>query len=145
MSNKKRLAAAISIIMVVAFAFTMTGCGGGGGASGVVNAFFDSIDKHDVKKFLNCFEEDIYEDILSYIGEDYLKDTLEMMDEIFSDEFGKNWRKQVKVGKAEEIDKDGSITYYEVEVTLDGETEYIQVVKIKGKYYIDDGAMGGIF
>ena len=44
MSNKKRLAAAISIIMVVAFAFTMTGCGGGGGASGVVNAFFDSID-----------------------------------------------------------------------------------------------------
>lgn len=140
MANRKRIAAAISLILVVAFVLTMTACGGGGGgAAGVVNDFFDAIEKHDVKKFLNCFEKEKREDIQDLYDDDKIEEQLEMLDEMYKAYGGKNWRKKIKVGKAEEVDKDGGITYYEVEVEFNGEEDYIDVVKVKGKYYIDDG------
>jgi len=143
-TTKKRLTVAVSVMMVLVFAITMTGCGGGG-ASSVVNAFFDAIDKQDVKKFYNCFEEDVAEMLREFVDDDMMKDQLEMLDEILTDEYGKNWRSKIKVGKAEEVDKDGDVTYYEVKVTMEDEDDYIPVVKIKGKYYIDQDAMGSWF
>jgi len=97
----------------------MTACGGGGGgAAGVVNDFFDAIEKHDVKKFLNCFEKKKREDIQDLYDDDEIEEQLEMLDEMYKAYGGKNWRKKIKVGKAEEVDKDGGITYYEVELSL---------------------------
>lgn len=144
-TNRKRLVAAVSVILVLVFAFTMTGCGGGNAGS-VVNTFFDAIDKQDVKKFYSCFEKDMVDDLKDYFDDDDLKDMLEEMDEMLTDEYGKNWRKKVKVGKAEKVDKDDDITYYEVEVSIDGEDEeYIEVIKVKGKYYLDEDAFGGLY
>ncbi|NLW02209.1 MAG: hypothetical protein GX027_02955 [Clostridiaceae bacterium] len=148
MANRKRIAAAISLVLVVAFVMTMTACGGGGagGATSVVNALFDSIDKHDAKKFLNCFEKEDREEILDYIDEDELEEELELIDEMFEEFIGRNWRKKVKVGKAEEIDKDKNVTYYEVEVDVDGDESYLEVKKVKGKFYIsDDASLSSVF
>jgi len=139
-TNRKRLAAVFAVIMILAVAITMTGCGGGN-ASGVVNAFFDSIDKHDVDKFFSCFQDDAVKQMKAFVSEEML----EMMDELLSDQFGDNWRKKVKVGKAEEVDKDDDATYYEVKVTLEGDDDYIPVVKVKGKFYLDQNAMGSWF
>lgn len=140
-TNKKRLTAAISLMMVLVMALTLTGCGGGG-ASSVVNTFFDSIDKQDVDKFLSCFEEDFADEIREYADDDTIKDELETLDEMLADEFGKNWRKELKVGKAEQVDKDDDVAYYEVEVTMDDEDTTFDVIKVNGKYYLDDSALG---
>lgn len=139
MKRSRKLSAAVSVILVIAFALAVTGCGGGG-ASAVVKTFFDAIDKQDVKAFLSCFQDDVVDMLTSFMDEDDIEEQLELLDELLADEFGKNWRKELKVGKAEEVDKDKDVTYYDVEFSIDDEEEYIQVIKVKGKYYLDDGA-----
>lgn len=139
MKRSRKLSAAVSVILVIAFALAVTGCGGGG-ASAVVKTFFDAIDKQDVKAFLSCFQGDVVDMLTSFMDEDDIEEQLELLDELLADEFGKNWRKELKVGKAEEVDKDKDVTYYDVEFSIDDEEEYIQVIKVKGKYYLDDGA-----
>ena len=133
----------ISVILVIVFAFALAGCGGsgrggsGGNIKGVINNFFDAIDKHDVEKFIDCLEKEAADELLDYIDEDELEDLLKAWDEALTDEFSKNWRKQVEIGDAEEVDEDDDVVYYEVEVSLDGEDDTIPVVKVKRKYYLD--------
>ena len=145
LKNKKRIAIIMAAILVIATALTITGCGLGGDPKSVISAFFDSVDKQDTKKFLNCFEKDTREMMLESMDEDLLKDTLEMLDEMLTDEYGKTWRKEVKIGKAEKGDTEDDITYYTVAVTMDGEEDDMTVIKVKGKYYIDESSMGGMF
>ena len=77
---------------------------------------------------------------------DELEEELELIDEMFEEFIGRNWRKKVKVGKAEEIDKDKNVTYYEVEVDVDGDESYLEVKKVKGKFYIsDDASLSSVF
>jgi len=140
MANRKRLTAVVAVVMAVALALSVTACGGGdGGATAVVKDYFDAIDKHDAKKFLNCYDKDDRENLLDYYDEDEIKDQLEVLDELFENFAGKNWRKEVKIGKAKKVDENKGIIYYEVEVELDGEEDYIEVKKVKGKYYISNG------
>ena len=143
LTNKKRMVVALAFILVIATAISVSGCGLGGDPKSVVSAFFDSIDKSDSKKFLNCFQKDSQDLILETLDEDLLKETLTTMDETLSDTYGKTWRKQVKIGKAEKTDTSDGITYYDVVCTMDGEESTITVIKVKGKYYIDESSMGG--
>jgi hypothetical protein len=143
-SGMKSVSRIISVVMAMALSLAVAGCGSGG-AGRVVNAFFDSIDKHDTEMFLNCFQEDVADEILSYSDEDELEDQLEMLDELLVDEYGKNWRKKIKVGKAEEVEKEDDIIHYDVEYTFDDEEDYIPVIKVKGRFYIDKSGLGSIF
>lgn len=83
---------------------------------------------------------------MEYMDEEDLEYYLEMLDELLEEEYGKNWRKKVKVGKAEMVDKQGGITYYDVAVTMDDEDEeYVTVIKEKGKFYISEDFMDSGF
>lgn len=141
---KKRLFTSIlSVLLLVVFALSATGCGGS--PKNVVNTFFDSIDKQDVKKFLSCFEKDTKEDILDNMDEDDLKDQLETIDESFEEEYDKKWRKKIKITGFEEEDKEDGITYYSVTAEFDDEEQDFPVMKVKGKYYINVEEMGSMF
>lgn len=148
--NRKRLTLIIATLLVAAMALTLVGCGGSSGSpKALLESFFDSIDKQDVNKFLNCFEKDTREDLLDEVDKDEIKDLLEELDGTLADEFGDKWRKQIKIGKAEKGDTDDDITYYDVEITMkdeDGEEseDTIQVIKFKGKYYLDENSMAGM-
>ena len=141
---KKITTSSLIILMIIALALAATGCGSSG-AGDVINTFFESVDKHDAKKFISCFDEDIQEDIKAmYEDNDIIKELLENLDTMLSDEYGEKWRKEIKIGKAEKGDTEDGVTYYTVPVEMDGEEEEIQVMKIKGKYYLDDSAMMGL-
>ncbi len=140
--SKRVFTTFLACLLVLSISLSLAGCGGSD-PKGVVNAFFDSIDKHDAKKFLNCFEEDVQESFEDIYEEDDLKDMLESIDELLEDEYGKKWRKEVKVTDVEKGDKEDDITYYTVTVEMDDEEEEMEVMKIKGKYYISDDAMSG--
>lgn len=144
-TNKKRVLVAIAFILVIAIAIPVAGCGLGGSATSVVSAMFDSIDKPDAQKFLNCFQKDSQDLILGTMDKNTLKETLKTLDQTFNDTYGKTWRKKVKIGKAEKTDTSDGITYYDVTVTMDGQDETITILKVKGKYYIDESSMGGMF
>jgi hypothetical protein len=131
----------LALLMIVALAFTATGCGTGG-AKAVVKDFFKAIDDHDVKKFINCFDKDLREDLND--EKEFLKDLLEEIDDMFEDEFGKKWFKELKIGDVEKDDTDDGVTYYTVEIELDGEEEEIAVKKVKGKFYIDEETMSDL-
>jgi len=137
----RRRIGVFSVVLAIILAFALAGCGSGGGSAGsikgLINNFFDAIDKQDVDKFLNCLEKDGADEILDYVDEDELEDLLKVWDEELTNEFGKNWRKKVKIGDAEEVDEDDGIVYYEVEVSLDDEDDIIPVIKVKRKYYLD--------
>ncbi len=147
MRNKRIITTTLSLFLVVLMALTMVSCGGDSGSSSgsgskgspkdVVNTFFDSIDKQDAKKFLGCFEKDVQKEILEYTDEDEIEDQLKDLDEMLEDEFGKSWRKKIKVTGSEKVDTDDDITYYEVTVEFDEDEETMTVLKIKNKYYID--------
>lgn len=148
MRNKRIITTALSLLLVVLMALTMVSCGGSGSSSSsssgskgspkdVVNTFFDSIDKHDAKKFIGCFEKDVQKDILEYTDLDEIEEELADLDEMLEDEYGKSWRKKVKVTGSEKVDTDDDITYYEVTVEFEDEEEVMTVLKIKNKYYID--------
>lgn len=161
LTNRKWLAVVLAVILSLALVFTMSGCGqrdddddGGkssdksssGNAATVVKSFFDAIDNHDAKKFLKCFQDDVTDEFMEYMDEEDLEYYLEMLDELLEEEYGKNWRKKVKVGKAEMVDKQGGITYYDVAVTMDDEDEeYVTVIKEKGKFYISEDFMDSGF
>lgn len=113
------------------------GGGGGGGAAAVVNDYFDAIYERDLKKMLNCVDEEARREILDMYDEEYLQEDLERLAMAFENYGGENWRKKVKVGKAEEIGEEDGILYYEVEIEFEGNKDYVEVKKVKGKYYID--------
>lgn len=146
--NKKILSTVLSLLLIVFMAFTLVACGGSESSSGsgsssgspktVVNAFFDSISKHDANQFLKCFEKDAQEMILENMDEDELEEELTALDEMLDEEYGKDWRKKVKVTGSEKVDSDDDITYYDVTVEFDGDEETMTVLKIKNKYYIDE-------
>lgn len=139
MIMRKSMAALLSILLVVAMALTITGCGGStGSATNVVKQLFDSISNHDATKFLNCFEKDLRDQMLENLDKDEIKDQLESLDESLDDEYGSSWRKKVKIGKAEKDDEDDDITYYIVPVSFEDEDQEVTVMKVKGKYYIDE-------
>lgn len=141
--NKKVLVRVITALLIVVMAFSLVGCGANGSGKGVVNSLFDAIDKHDAKKFLNCFDEETRDQLLETTDESDIKDQLEAADEQFADEFGNDWKKKIKVGKETKGDTDGDITNYTIEVSMDGDEADFPLVKVDGKYYVDPlGAMG---
>ncbi|MCX7774469.1 MAG: hypothetical protein N2376_15375, partial [Clostridia bacterium] len=66
--SKKLLTTLLATMLVLAVAISATGCGANN-PKGVISAFFDSIDKADAKKFLNCFDKDTKDTILDGVDE----------------------------------------------------------------------------
>lgn len=96
---------------------------------GVAKALFTAMDKQDADTFLKCIGPEAVEELKDY-SDNYmrdLKDQLTYMDETFEEEYGKNWSKKIKYK---------AVGSREVEVTMDGESEVLEVYKIDGKYYI---------
>ncbi len=146
MMKRKTIARILAALMIAVMALTLTGCGSS--ADGVVKTFFDSIDKQNVKQFKTCFDKDTVEEMEEDMDNDEIKEFLETMDDYLSDEYGKNWRKQTKIGKAEKEDDDE----YTVEVTIKYEDEddgddvemTFTIYKDGGKYYLDESSFYNI-
>lgn len=141
-SGNKRVSIAVAIILAMAIAISVSGCGLGGDPASVVSTFFDAIDNQDVKKFLGCFEEDFANQFGS-LASGYLEEMIRETDESLTDEYGKNWRRLVRIGKAKKGDTIDDITYYSVEVEFDGDENTFGVKKVNGRFYLDEKNMSG--
>lgn len=146
--KRKTIYRIITVLMIAVMVLALTGCGEGASESSgsgssksspkdVVNALFDSVDKHDAKKFLGCFEKDFQEEILEYTDKEEIEEQLTDLDAMLEEEYGKNWRKQLKVTSSEKIGTEDGITYYEVTVETEDDEQTLTVIKVKNKYYID--------
>ena len=61
-----------------------------------------------------------------------LKEEIANMDEMFEEEYGKNWSDKIKYKATDSR---------EVEETMEGEDDIVEVEEIDGKYYIDPNTM----
>jgi hypothetical protein len=144
--KRKTITRIVAALMIAVMALTLASCGSS--PDNVVKTFFDSIDKQNVKQFKTCFDKDSIEEMEDEMDNDEIKEYLEIIDDALSDEFGKNWRKQVKIGKPEKDDDE-----YEVDITIkyededDGDEHEMTFIVVKdgGKYYLDEDSIYGLF
>lgn len=95
----------------------------------VAKALFTAIDKRDIGTVLKCIGPEAVEELKDYRNDymKYLKDGLVDIDEMFEDEYGKNWSNKIKYK---------AVGSREVQITMDGESEVLEIYKVDGKYYI---------
>lgn len=139
--SKRVVSVVLAALLVFSLALSITGCGSNN-PKGVVNTYFEAVDEHDAAKFLKCFEKDVVEDIEDELEEDEIEDLLKMMDEYYKQQYGSKWAKDYKVTDTEKGDTDDGVTEYTVTVEFEDDDEDIDVLRIKGKYYIDDNSLG---
>lgn len=138
--RRRLMSMTLAVFLVIAVGVTAAGCGTNG-AKTLAKNFFESIDKQDVNKFLKCFDKDTREEIEDYWDKDEIEVFLDNMDLQTEDEFGEQWIKKLKIGDVEKEDAEDGVTYYTVEIELDDEEISLPVMKVKGKFYVDEDAL----
>ena len=130
--NKKLVFGGLGALVVIVLVVVLMNKGGGINNSpmNVTKALFKAIDKQDANAFIKCIAPEALEE-LKYYSDNYMKDLKEeisYMDEMFEEEYGKNWSNKMKYK---------AVGSREIEVTMEGEDDVVEVEKIDGKYYID--------
>lgn len=130
--------AVIGVVVVVAIVLGIVLLSGSPGPEQVAKNFFHSISVGDWDKFIGCFP-DIWEELGEYseLAKEFMK--------VAFDELSAEWKEEnMKVNiLGSKIDGDTAVV--EIETIIDGvgQKETLELVKYKGKWYIDSDSGWG--
>jgi hypothetical protein len=129
--------AGVLALCLVVFGATKLFGGSNSSPKKVVQSFFNAVEDGDVKEMMDLmYIPNEYKSMVDLV-EEQLDSTFSDLKDEMEEELGKNWTSEIKYGDVEEVGDDT----YEVEVTLDGDTDTVTVIKKNGKYYIDPSNM----